>query len=101
MGHIAMNRFKIAEKLNDVFEELWRSRDSYLQSMTGFISFNLIKVQLNKGSTRYISHSTWKSKDAFTARTRSKDFFLASQVVTKNSCIFINHPTFKVFEVVI
>ena len=99
--YIAMNRFKIAERLNDVFEELWRSRDSYLESMTGFINFNLLKVELNKGSMRYISHSTWNSKDAFTAWTRSKAFSTASQIVTKNTCIFINHPTFEGFEVVI
>ena len=96
-----MNGFKIVEKLNDVFEEFWRCRDSYLQSMTAFISFNLIKVELNKGSTRYISHNTWKLKDAFTAWTRSKEFSAASQVVTKNSCIFIYQPTFEGFEVVI
>jgi len=99
--YLATNRFKIAEKLNDVFEELWRSRDSFLQSMTGYISFNLIKVQLNKGSTRYISHSKWKSKNAFTAWTRFKEFSAASQAVTKTSCIFKNHPTFEGFEVVI
>ena len=40
---IAMNRFHIATGSESVFEDLWRKRDSYLDDVPGFRSFNLCK----------------------------------------------------------
>ena len=40
---IAMNRFKIMPGKEDVFESIWKERDSHLEGVAGFKSFHLIK----------------------------------------------------------
>ena len=68
---IAMNRFKIAEGREEEFERSWRQRKSFLEQVPGFQRFALLKGD-NPGE--YISHSTWKSRDAFTAWMESDVF---------------------------
>ena len=38
-----MNRFKILINSEDVFEQVWRDRDSHLNKVEGFKNFNLIR----------------------------------------------------------
>ena len=40
---LAMNRFKIALGYEEGFEKVWKERDSYLNEVDGFVSFNLMK----------------------------------------------------------
>ena len=40
---LAMNRFKIVSGKEEVFEKIWRERDSHLEDVDGFIEFNLLK----------------------------------------------------------
>ena len=40
---IAMNRFRIALGREEVFEELWRKRDSHLNDVPGFREFHLLR----------------------------------------------------------
>ena len=44
---IAMNRFKIVLGAESTFEDIWRSRDSNLKDVPGFLTFNLIKGETN------------------------------------------------------
>ena len=39
---IAMNRFKIVRGSETDFEGVWKSRDSHLDKVPGFLSFNLL-----------------------------------------------------------
>ena len=39
-----MNRFKIIKGNEDAFESLWKNRESYLDEVEGFLSFNLISL---------------------------------------------------------
>ena len=64
--YIAMNRFQIVTGKEKIFENLWKNRETYLESVKGFKSFNLIKGEANETFTLYASHSTWASKHAFT-----------------------------------
>ncbi len=68
---IAMNRFSITPGREADFETAWRTRESYLQSVPGFIRFALLK---GDEPGEYISHSTWESRAAFEAWTRSEAF---------------------------
>ena len=34
--YIAMNRFKIVKGKEDIFEDIWKNRDSHLDNVTGF-----------------------------------------------------------------
>jgi heme-degrading monooxygenase HmoA len=68
---IAMNRFKVNEGKEGDFEEQWRSRESYLPGVPGFVKFALLKGD-RQGD--YISHTTWQDRDAFMAWTQSESF---------------------------
>jgi len=99
--YIAMNRFQIVAGREKIFEQLWENRETYLESVKGFKSFNLIKGEANETFTLYASHSTWSSKDAFTNWTKSEAFRKAHKNAGSNRNIYIGHPKFEGFEVII
>ena len=39
---IAMNRFSVDPERGDVFESVWRERESYLGGLEGFVQFALL-----------------------------------------------------------
>jgi len=68
---IAMNNFKVASGREEDFERAWRERQSYLAGVAGFVQFALLKAD---GAGEYISHTTWRDRDAFIAWTQSEAF---------------------------
>jgi heme-degrading monooxygenase HmoA len=72
---IAMNRFQVNRGKESVFEEMWSSRQSYLDQVPGFVAFALLKNWLaDDGTVEYISHSTWRSREDFENWTNSDSF---------------------------
>ena len=67
----AMNNFKVTKGREDDFERTWRDRRSYLEGVPGFVQFCLLRAD---AEGEYISHSTWESRDAFMAWTKSEAF---------------------------
>ena len=55
MTYIAANRFRIVKGLESEFEGIWKSRNTYLESEPGFISFNLLKGPENEDHVLYTS----------------------------------------------
>ena len=98
---IAMNRFKVARGSEEVFEELWRSRDSYLDDVPGFKTFNLLKGPSYDDYTLYSSHSTWASREAFVAWTESEAFQKAHSQARAPQGTYLSHPDFEGFEVIL
>jgi heme-degrading monooxygenase HmoA len=68
---IAMNRFKVGQGKDAAFEEAWRTRQSYLSGVPGFLHFALLK---GDAPGDYISHSTWADRAAFEAWMKSEAF---------------------------
>ena len=97
---IAMNRFKIVLGAEKTFEDIWRSRDSTLKNVDGFLTFNLIKGESNDQYTLYASHTTWNSKLDFTNWTKSEVFRQAHKDAGTHSDIHLGHPVFEGFEAV-
>ena len=48
MKYIAMNRFKIILGKEKEFEEVWRTRETYLDEVKGFNEFHLLKGETNE-----------------------------------------------------
>ena len=71
---VAMNRFSIVPGQEERFDEVWRSRDSYLGGVPGFVRFALLR---GDEAGDYISHSSWESREAFEAWTQSEAFAAA------------------------
>ena len=96
--YIAMNHFKVNPERGDEFEHVWRSRESRLQSVPGFVQFALLKGE-NAGD--YISHTTWESKEAFQGWTRSDAFRAAHSAGGPPEGVVLGHPQASFYDAVI
>ena len=98
---IAMNRFKIKIGKEKQFEDVWKNRETYLDNVSGFKDFHLIKGDTTDEFTLYASHSTWESDEAFLNWTKSEAFKLAHKSAGQNKDLYIGHPQFEGFNVVL
>ncbi len=98
---IAMNRFKVKLGEETYFEEFWKNRDTHLNEVPGFKKFNLIKSESNETYTLYASHSEWESKQDFINWTKSEAFRMAHKNAGEHKTVYLDHPQFEGFEVVI
>ena len=98
---IAMNRFKIAIGKEKDFENIWRNRETHLDDVGGFKNFNLLKGPTNEKYTLYTSHSTWDSKTDFENWTKSEAFRKAHSGGGQHKGIYLGHPQFEGFEVIL
>ena len=98
---IAMNRFRIALGREEVFEELWRTRESQLDQVPGFKDFHLLKGPTDEEAALYASHTVWDSKEDFDNWTRSENFRKAHANARAPEGTYLGHPNFEGFEVVL
>ena len=99
--YIAMNRFRIALGRETDFENLWRSRESHLDGTPGFRTFHLLRGATTEECTLFASHTTWETKAAFEAWTRSDAFRRAHANAKAPPGTYLRHPVFEGFEVLI
>src|SRR6185312_13973744 len=100
---IAMNRFQVKIGSEAAFETVWRSRESYLSSMAGFVEFHLLKGPVLEDHTLYSSHTTWVDKAAFEAWTKSEEFRRAHARADNKTgeSLYLGHPKFEGFDVIL
>ena len=98
---IAMNRFKILIGKEKEFENIWKSRDTFLDKVPGFKNFNLIKGKSNEKYTLYASHSIWDSEESFINWTKSEEFRMAHKNAGNNKDLYLGHPEFEGFNKII
>jgi heme-degrading monooxygenase HmoA len=94
---IAMNRFSVNPERGTEFEERWRSRESYLRGLDGFIQFALLR---GDDPGEYISHSTWNTREDFLAWAQSDHFRRAhGQEIPEG--LILGHPRASFYEAVV
>ena len=98
---IAMNRFKIKPGCEVDFIEIWKGRDSYLDSVPGFKTFHLLKGPSADDHTLFSSHATWESRSAFEAWTKSEAFRKAHANAGSRKDIYMGPPKLECFEAVL
>ncbi len=98
---IAMNRFKIATGSENEFIDIWKNRETYLDTVPGFKEFHLLQGQSNDEYTLFASHSTWESREAFEAWTKSEAFRKAHATAGGAKGIYLGPPQFEGFDEVI
>lgn len=98
--YIAMNRFKVAPGNEAAFEEIWISRDTFLEEVPGFIEFRLLRGPERDDHVLYSSHTVWASRGAFEDWTRSEQFRMAHRHAGGSKPLYSEHPQFEGFEVV-
>ena len=100
-NYIAMNRFKIVIGKESDFENIWKNRETFLDGVKGFEKFNLLKGSTNNDHTLYASHSIWTSRADFENWKRSEAFKKAHSGGGKHQGIYLGHPEFEGFEVIL
>lgn len=98
---IAMNRFRIVPGREDEFVEIWRKRDTYLDGVPGFQAFHLLRGESSEEGTLFASHSIWDSRGAFEAWTHSEAFRKAHAGAGGVKGIYLGHPQFEGFDVIL
>jgi len=98
---IAMNRFRISPGREDAFEAIWRERETYLDEVPGFREFHLLRGPAKEDHSLYASHSVWDSRQAFEDWTHSESFRKAHANAGGSRDIYLGHPEFEGFEVVL
>ena len=99
--YIAMNRFKVKLGEEEAFEKIWRQRESYLDDVNGFKEFHLLRGPSNDEYTLYASHSRWDSHEVFEKWTKSEKFRKAHAQAGASKPVYLSHPQFEGFEVVL
>ncbi|WP_414834145.1 antibiotic biosynthesis monooxygenase family protein [Afifella sp. YEN Y35] len=97
--YIAMNRFKVKPEAAEDFAEVWRSRDSQLSKVPGFVEFHLLKGPERDDHVLYASHTVWRSYEDFENWTKSEHFRNAHAGAGERKPLYIEHPQFEGFEV--
>lgn len=100
--YIAMNRFKVMKGSESDFEHVWKSRDSELDTVPGFVEFRLLKGPEAEDHTLYASHTLWENHDAFVAWTKSEQFRKAHANAGSGDRkpVYAGHPQFEGFETI-
>ena len=96
---IAMNRFRVLPGQEQAFEEVWLGRETHLEDVPGFVSFQLLRGPRAEDHTLYSSHSIWASKAAFEGWTKSEAFRLAHRDAGQGKALYAGPPNFEGFEV--
>ena len=98
---IAMNRFKIKIGNEKEFENVWKNRETFLDKVVGFKSFNLVKGKTTDEFTLYASHSIWENEDHFINWTKSEEFRMAHKNAGNKKDLYLGHPEFEGFNKII
>ena len=99
--YIAMNRFKIVPGSEADFEKVWATRDTHLNAVPGFKEFHLVRGPEHEDHVLYASHTIWESEAAFQDWTRSEAFREAHKNAGDNRALYLGHPEFEGFTVVL
>lgn len=95
---VAMNHFDVNPQRSEEFEARWRERETYLAEVPGFVRFALLR---GDEAGRYVSHSTWESRAAFEAWTRSEAFRRAHAQARMPEGVLRGHPRLETYEAVL
>ncbi len=98
--YLTMNRFKVVKAEAAAFEELWKTRDSHLGDVPGFVSFALMKGPEAEDHVLYASHTIWADEASFTAWTKSEAFRAAHGGAKSSGHMYLAPPDLEIFEAV-
>lgn len=100
--YIAMNRFRIVPGCEQEFIDIWKNRDSHLDTVPGFRSFNLLQGPTMAEYTLFASHSIWERRKDFENWTHSESFRKAhANAGGPRKNIYLGPPQFEGFEAVV
>ncbi len=96
--HLTMNRFRVIPGQEDAFEAMWKTRDSHLKSVPGFVSFHLMRGEIEDGARLYASHTLWADRASFEAWTKSEAFRAAHKGAKSSGAMYDGPPVLECFD---
>lgn len=99
--YIAMNRFRIAPGRETDFIDIWKNRESNLDTVPGFVEFHLLQGPSSADHTLFVSHTIWRSAGDFEAWTHSEAFRKSHSGAKSSREIYLGPPQFEGFEAVL
>ena len=99
--YIAMNRFKIVKGKETEFINIWKGRESFLESVPGFKQFNLLQGSDTDEHSLFASHAIWETEADFVNWTKSDAFKKAHANAGASREIYLGPPNFEGFEVIL
>ena len=101
--YVAMNRFRIAPGKENDFITIWKNRETHLDEVPGFKTFNLLQGSSDDTCTLFASHSVWESEADFINWTKSEAFRKAHANAgnTDTKSIYLGPPQFEGFASVL
>mgnify|MGYP001392230637 CR=1 FL=1 len=99
--YIAMNRFKVIKGAEADFETIWRTRQTRLPEMKGFVEFAMLKGPEREDHVLYASHTVWQTKADFEAWTKSEQFRQShARAGRPDKPTMLGHPDFEGFDAI-
>ena len=99
--YIAMNRFQIVLGKEQAFIDIWSQRETFLDEVPGFNSFDLLQGETTEEYTLFASHTVWESLQHFKDWTTSEAFKKAHAGAGGNKDVFMGPPKFEGFTSVL
>ena len=98
---IAMNRFTVKPDYEEAFVAIWKARDSYLEGVDGFRSFNLLRGEEGDSAVIFATHTVWVNESTFRDWVKSDAFKKAHQGPRPDPAMFAEPNKMELFESVI
>jgi heme-degrading monooxygenase HmoA len=95
---VALNRFTVLSGKEAAFEALWLGRETHLEDVPGFVAFHLMRGPSVEGGKLYVSHTAWRSRDAFDAWTKSEAFRAAHKDRWDSQELYVERPKLELLE---
>ena len=100
--YVAMNRFKIVLGKEQDFINIWANRETFLDEVPGFKTFNLLQGPTTDEYTLFASHSVWESAQSFEDWTKSEAFKKAhANAGSTSKGVYLGRPEFEGFSSVL
>ena len=99
--YIAMNRFQIVLGKEQAFIDIWSQRETFLDEVPGFSSFDLLQGETTEEYTLFASHTVWESLQHFKDWTTSEAFRKAHAGAGGNKDVYMGPPKFEGFTSVL
>jgi heme-degrading monooxygenase HmoA len=82
----------------DAFEAMWKTRDSHLKSVPGFVSFHLMRGEVDGDARLYASHTLWADRTPFSPGRNPRRSGTAHKGCKPSEAMYDGPPVLECFD---
>ncbi len=95
--YLTMNRFPVQPGTEEAFETTWKDGNTWLHTVAGLVSFDLLQGPVTDDVRLYSSHMVWRGEEDFRNWLKSEAFRAAHSNPGKYQGIIIGMPKLECF----